>query len=127
MSILPLLLHSKRLKYYPSHLSPFISIFQVPIEVPPHGKFPMIEEKLARYNRIKDKFYFILSFCLFRAAPMAYGSSQPRDRIGTVATGLHHSSQQCRILNPLSGATDRTRNLMVPCRIRFRCGIMGTL
>ena len=31
---------------------------------------------------------------------------------------LHHSSQQCRILNPLSKARDRTHNLMIPSRIR---------
>ena len=31
---------------------------------------------------------------------------------------LHHSSRQSRILNPLSGARDRTRNLMVPSQIR---------
>ena len=31
---------------------------------------------------------------------------------------LHHSSQQRQILNPLSKARDRTRNLMVPSRIR---------
>ena len=32
---------------------------------------------------------------------------------------LHHSSWQCRILNPLSEARDRTRNLMVPSWIHF--------
>ena len=31
---------------------------------------------------------FFLSFCLFRAAPAAYGGSQARGRVGTVATGL---------------------------------------
>ena len=31
---------------------------------------------------------------------------------------LHHSSWQCRILNPLGKARDRTRNLTVPSRIR---------
>ena len=31
---------------------------------------------------------------------------------------LHHNSQKCRILNPLSKARDRTCNLMVPSRIR---------
>ena len=39
---------------------------------------------------------------------------------------LHRSSQQRQILNPLSEARDRTRNLMVPSRIRFCCAIMGT-
>ena len=31
---------------------------------------------------------------------------------------LHHSSQQRRIVNPLSKGRDRTRNLMVPSWIR---------
>ena len=30
-------------------------------------------------------------FCLFRAAPVAYGGSQARGQIGAVAAGLHHS------------------------------------
>ena len=34
---------------------------------------------------------------------------------------LYHSSQQRQILNPLSEAADRTRNLMVPSRIGFCC------
>ena len=61
----------------------------------------------------KKKFFF----CLFRAAPMAYGGSQARGLTGAKATGHshsaaaamwdprcvcdpHHSSQQCWILNP---------------------------
>ena len=40
---------------------------------------------------------------------------QDPSRIGN----LHHSSRQCRILNPLSEARDRTLDLMVPSRIRF--------
>ena len=39
---------------------------------------------------------------------------------------LHHSSQQCWILNPLNEARDQTRNLMVPSQIHFRCSTMGT-
>ena len=73
-----------------------------------------------------------MSLCLFRAAPAAYGGSQARDRIGAVAASLHHghsnadpsricdlhhSSQQCWILNLLNKARDGTRNLMVPSRI----------
>ena len=60
---------------------------------------------------------FFFFFCLFafsRAAPAAYGGSQARGLIGVVAAGLRHSSWQLRILNPLSKARDRTRNLMVP-------------
>ena len=33
-------------------------------------------------------FLFVLSFCLFRAAPEAYGGSQARGRIRAVAAGL---------------------------------------
>ena len=40
---------------------------------------------------------------------------------------LHHSSRQCRILNPLREARDRTCNLMVPSRIHFCCATTGTL
>ena len=39
---------------------------------------------------------------------------------------LHHSSWQCRILNPLSEARDQTLNLMVPRQIRFFCNTTGT-
>ena len=40
---------------------------------------------------------------------------------------LHHSPWQCRILNPLREARDRTCNLMVPSRLRFLCATVGTL
>ena len=39
---------------------------------------------------------------------------------------LHHSSWQRRILIPLTEARDRTRNPVVPSRIRFHCATMGT-
>ena len=39
---------------------------------------------------------------------------------------LHHTSQQHQILNPLSEARDRTRNLTVPSQICFCCSMMGT-
>ena len=39
---------------------------------------------------------------------------------------LHHSSRQRQILNPVIEARDRTRNLMVPSRIRLCCATMGT-
>ena len=40
--------------------------------------------------------------------------------------GLHHSSRQCQILNPLRKARDQTHNFMVPSRICFRCATVGT-
>ena len=94
----------------------------------------------------KVTFYFILLyfllyiffvFCLFWATPAAYGGSQARGPIGTIATSLptadpsricdlHHSSQQRQILNPLSEARDRACNLMVPSQIHFHCTTKGT-
>ena len=65
------------------------------------------------------------------AAPAAHGGSQARGPIGAVATGLcqSHSNAGSELRaafatyttahgNPLSEARDRTRNLMVPSRIR---------
>ena len=42
--------------------------------------------------------YFLLSFffCLFRALPVAYGSSQARGLIRAVAAGLRHSHSKAR-------------------------------
>ena len=40
---------------------------------------------------------------------------------------LHHSSWQCQILKSLSKARGRTRNLMVPSRIRFHWTTTRTL
>ena len=39
---------------------------------------------------------------------------------------LHHSSQQRRIVNPLSKGRDRTWNLMVPSQIVNHCATTGT-
>ena len=39
---------------------------------------------------------------------------------------LHHSSQQCQILNPPNEARDRTGVLMDARQIRFCCTTMGT-
>ena len=75
-------------------------------------------------------------FCLFRAEPEAYGSSQARGWIRTPATGLHHShtarpdpsricdlhhsSGQRRMLNPLSELRDWTKSS------RYHWATMGT-
>ena len=62
---------------------------------------------------LPDLYLFIYLFCcLFRAAPTAYGSFQARDQIRAVAPSLHHSSQQCQILNPLTKVSDQTLVLM---------------
>ena len=84
---------------------------------------------------------FLLCFLLFRAAPTAYGGSQARGWIGAIAAGpchshshtgpshvcnLHHSSWQCRVLNPLNKARDQACNFMVTSQICFRCTTTGT-
>ena len=72
-------------------------------------------------------FLFYL-FLLFRAMPMAHGSSQVRGQIRAAAASLHHShsnapdgspicdlrhsSGQRQILNPLNDARDQTHILM---------------
>ena len=83
---------------------------------------------------------------------MAYGGSQARGQIRATARGriratltltltlataiatpdlsqvcnLHHSSQQCRIPNPLRKARDRTHILMDTSQIHFHCATTGT-
>ena len=96
-------------------------------------------------KKLSFSIYCLLSFvvvvvvvvAISWAAPAAYGGSQARGRIGAVATGLRQSHsnagseprlqptpqltamlEQCWIVNPLSKGRDRTRNLMVPSRIR---------
>ena len=81
---------------------------------------------------VEFQIFFVLSFCVFRAIPIAYGGSQARGLIGAVAAratatpdlrrvcDLHHSARQRWILNPLSEARDQIRNLVIPSRIHFR-------
>ena len=76
---------------------------------------------------------FFFPNLLVRAAPMAYGSSQARGRIGTAAYttatamwDLSRSSWQCWILNPVSGASDQTYILMDTSQISFCCATLGT-
>ena len=64
-------------------------------------------------------------FCIFRAAPMAFGASHARGQIGAIAADLHHShsnarsephlcpqvyhsSRQHGVLKPLNKTRDRT-------------------
>src|SRR5512136_2400744 len=49
--------------------------------------------------------------------PLAYARATATQDLSRVCN-LHHSSRQRRIVNPLSKARDRTRNLTVPSRIR---------
>ena len=71
---------------------------------------------------IKEILFFFL-----RAAPVAYGSSQTRGRIGAAAPGLHQQPQQHRIWDPMSKAKDQTHILVDTSQIRFCCATIGTL
>ena len=101
----------------------------------------MCSSSLKRYMYYTS--FLFVCFCLFRAKPSAYGSSQARGWVGATATavGLHHStatwhpsricdlqhsSWQCQILNPLSEARDWTCILVDASQIRFRWAMMGT-
>ena len=43
------------------------------------------------FFKIYFSIYLLIYFCLFRATPMAYGSSQAKEQIGAIAAGLNHS------------------------------------
>ena len=58
--------------------------------------------------------------------PPAYTTATATQDPSCICDDIHHRSQHCRILNPLSEARDQTRNLMVPSRIRFHCAMTGT-
>ena len=67
----------------------FCGLFQVCVYV-------LLQEFSARLpTRVQSKLFSFL-FCLFRAAPIAYGSSQARGRIGAVAAGLCPSHTNAR-------------------------------
>ena len=86
-------------------------------------------------------FVVVFIFCLFKAAAAAYGDSQARSPVGAVAASLHQSHSHARSEpplqptpqltampdpNPLSEASDRTCNPMVPSRIHLCCAMTGT-
>ena len=90
---------------------------------------------------IQKTICLFVCLCLFRATPLAYGSSQARGQVGAAAASLchshsnaeskqvcnlHHISQQCWILNPLSKNRDRTRVLMDTSWVHYPWAMMGT-
>ena len=71
-------------------------------------------------------FLFFKNFCLFRAAPVAYGSSQARGQIRAVAAGLHHSHSKARSLTHWVRPGIGTLVLMDASQICFHWATMGT-
>ena len=61
------------------------------------------------YFNMDMPYLFILSFKGHTCSTWGF---RARGWIGAIAAGLHHSSQQRRILNPLSGTKDRICVLM---------------
>ena len=86
---------------------------------------------------LRKKKCVYIHICLFKASPMAYWSSQARDRIGATATAtampdmshicdLHHSSRQRQIFKPLSKARDRTCVFMDTSWVHYPWATTGT-
>ena len=63
--------------------------------------------------------FFIFCFCLFRATPTAYGSSQARGQTGAAAS-VYTTATAMPDLDPLSKARDQTRVLMDTSQIHDR-------
>ena len=63
------------------------------------------------YISIVYRLFFFFLFCLFKATPVAYGSSQARDQISTAAAELHHNHSNAGSFNPLTKARDWTHVL----------------
>ena len=96
--------------------------------------------RLTRHFCVCVSFFFFFFFGSFRAAPVAYGSSQARGQLElqlqayTTATAmpdpsrvcdLHHSSW-CRILNPLNEARYWPRVLRGTSQIHYHWATMAT-
>ena len=95
--------------------------------------------KFIGHSKCYKLFFF---FFLFRATPVAYGGSQARGPVRATAASLHHkhsntmyltcdchlhhSSQKCQFLNPLSETRGWNCNLIVPNQICFCCVTTGT-
>ena len=67
----------------------------------------MLDPAAPQWELLSLSFFF-----LFRDASTAYGGSQARGPIGAVTAGLHHSSQQRQILDPLDKVRHQTCILM---------------
>ena len=75
-----------------------------------------------------SKFHNIYLFMLFRAAPMAYGSSKARGWIGAAVANLcnSHSHSNTGILNPLGKARNHTSIPMNTSQFHNWWATMGT-
>ena len=61
------------------------------------SEYPIKNNYFHLYN-ISSALHLLLIYLLFRAAPVAYGSSQARSQMGAAAASLHHSNTNTRFL-----------------------------
>ena len=98
------------------------------------------DKKKTRRTRFLNFFFFFFFFCVLglhlrHTKILRIGVELelqlPANTTATAMQDLscicnpHHSSEQCRILNPLSEARDQTSNLMVTSQVCFCCATMG--
>ena len=57
---------------------------------------PNVSLQLQRCKMANDLIFYFQFFGLFRAVPMAYGSSQARSRIGPASASLQHNHSNAR-------------------------------
>ena len=141
--------YQSQVTYLKNHLSPILFIHSV-IELTLPSGFVGVNFSFLSRSNCKDSFFvgmcflFLFCFVLFCSlGPHPWHVEVPRLGVQSelqllsfataTATSetscichLYHSLRQCWILKPLSRAGDRTRNLMVPSWICFRCTTMGT-
>ena len=94
-----------------SQTSPFIKLLLsvlVPSSLPQTYLDPVTSYPDYSHSFLFLFIFFLFVFCPFRAAPMAYGSSQARGWIGAAAASLHHSHSNTRLKPRLSPATQLT-------------------
>ena len=71
--------------------------------------------------------YFFLSFCLFRAIPKTYESSQARGQIRAVTAGIHHGHSNARSLTHWTRPGIKPTSSWMLVRFLNHWGRTGTL
>ena len=71
----------------------YFHLFVYPSENITQSQLPWLYNK--SWDKV-DEFLLLFFFCLFRAAPAAYGGSQARGRIRAAAARLHHCHSKAR-------------------------------
>ena len=141
-----LLRWTKVLNLMKSGLCGAFVVVALTVDVTPENPLPnprfwrttcFFQELCLGLSSVLNKFCFFLCFLgphlQHMEVPRLRGESELQLLAYTTATqdlshicSLHHTSRQCRILNPWSEARDWTHSLMVPSQICFCCATTGT-